>query len=421
METTKDNKTTSEVTAETAPASNLEKDATVVTGQSGDQPVTVVMNPPKKRKIGIVVGIVVLLLFLIGGGSLAAWYFCIYNSPEVIAYDAMRQLLSAEHVTTSGTVNLASSKPDEDGNIISAELVFYTMAPNLPSSSQVTLDVSERDQDGKVVDNHQINLYLGVTTMSDGVVYLKVGDLVNTFNQALAAQDLTLEELDDTTRFAYSIVEMLDNEWWQISLQDIMGEFFDDTIIDPVDEFYNCILSAADEHTGVAEAYNQHRFVNITKTDQEAVTDGATRYLLSLDHTKLADFINALPETAGAEKAIVCYNDFADEFDFDTISTSDFSEIATEDLEKILPNDQAIYLEIANFNHRLERIETQSVIDGIDIDIDLSFEYSEVEVSAPADYRPISDLFDEIFELVGEYFYGLGDFEIDQNTGILMM
>lgn len=441
MEPTKDSKNTTEKTTtnidnDTAPVvqqesvavvENLEKDATVVTGQAGDQPVTVVMNPPKKHKAGIIIGIVVFLLFLIGGGSLAAWYFCVYNSPEVIAYDAMRQLLSAEHVSTIGTIRIAESE-SQDGFVNVAELKLASSSMSLPNSTSVSLNLSQRYKDNdQVVDDHELSLDLGLAAMSDGVIYLQVENLADTFDQALDAQGIALEDLDAIGQFAYAVVELVDNQWWQISVKDVLEELnFDDSISNPIVDFYNCLMAASQERTDIAKLYDAHRFVKIEKTEQQATTAGTTRYQMTLDRAALAAYVNALPSTAGAEKAIVCYNALADEFDFDSISATDFPEIDVEDLEKELPGDYTAYLEIANFSHQLKRIEVQGSTDDTKVDGDLTFEYSAVDVTPPSDYRPITDLFEEIFELVGEYFYGpdfigLDDFEIDQDAGIMMM
>lgn len=433
MEPTKDSKNTTKTTKttktvkttteeENIPIQEVDKDATIVTGQAGDQPVTVVMNPPKKHKIGIIVGIVIFLLFLIGGGALAVWFFCIYSSPEVVAYDAMRQFMSAEHVSSAGLVRITSSEPDEDGNITVADLNFASSSMRLPNSTVVNLNVSERNRDNEIVDDHEISLGLNFTMLSDGTIYFKTGDLAKTIDKALSAEDADLDELDDMGQFAYAIVELLDNQTWQISLGDVLDEMdLDHSIADPITDFYNCALSAAQENNDLAKLYDTHRFIQISKTDQAADTSGDTLYQVALDYTAMADFANALPETAGAEKAIVCYNNLADEFDFDHLSTSDFPEVETKDLEKILPDDHQLYLEISDFGHRLDSIKLKTKNDDVEVSVDLGFGYTAVEVTAPTDYRPVTDLFEEVFGLVGEYFYGLDDSDLNQGAGAIFI
>lgn len=429
MEPTKDSEKIKKTTAtvETTPVEEgekIDKDATIVTGQAGDQPVTVVMNPPKKHKVGIIVGIVVFLLFLIGGISLAVWYFCIYNSPEVVAYDAMRQLITAEHVSTTGTVRIAEAE-SLDGFINVAELEFNSSSMSLPNSTSVSLNISQRYEDNdQVVDDHEISLDLGFVVMSDGVIYLQVEHLIDTIDKAIATEDTTLDDFDDTVQFAYAIAELIDNQWWQISLGDILDELdFDSTIADPVTDFYDCILSAAGENANLAKLYDAHRFVEITKTDQAAVTSGTSRYQVALNYEQMANFVNALPETTGGEKTIVCYNDLADEFDFSHISAKDFPKVKAKDFEKALPSDYQLYLEISNFGHQLKRVEAAITVNGVKIDGFLNFDYSAVEATAPSDYRPITDLFEDAFELFGEYFYGISgtDPYPYQNSGVVFI
>lgn len=425
MEPTKDSKKATEVKA--TPVEKVEeinKDATVVTGQDGDQPVTVVMNPPKKHKIGIIVGIVVFLLFLIGGISLAVWYFCIYSSPEVVAYDAVRQFVSAEHITAAGTTRIASSEPDEDGHITVAELTLMSSSVRLPNDTFASLNISERDADDEVVDNHQISISLSLTVLADGTIYFKTGGLVETIDLALDAEGADLDDLDETSQFAYAVAELLENQAWQISLADVLDELdLGSAITDPMTDFYDCVFSAASEHTDLAKLYDAYRFVGITKSDQAAVTSGATRYQVALDYGKLANFVNALPETTGGEKIIVCYNDLADEFDLDFITAKDFPKVQATDFEKLLPSDYQLYLEISNFGHQLKRIEAQSTTRDITFDGFLDFDYSAVEVTAPSDYRPITDLFGDVFELFGEYFYGISGIDSYdyQNSGVIFI
>lgn len=429
MEPTKDSKKTKKPTTavEATPVEAVEeidKDAAIVTGQDGDQPVTVVMNPPKKHKIGLIVGIVIFLLFLIGGVSLAVWYFCIYNSPEVVAYDAMRQFISAEHIGTGGTVRIASSEPDEDGNTTVAELILLSTYARPSSDNFISLNLTERDRDDKVVDDHQILISLSFTLLSDGTIYFKTGNLIETIDQIIAAEETDLGDLDDITQFAYAVVELLDNQTWQISLGDVMDELdLDSTTADPVEDFYDCILSAAGENANLAKLYDAHRFVEITKTDQVAVTSGASRYQVALDYEQMAGFVNALPETTGGEKAIVCYNDFADEFDFNHVSAKDFPKVKAKDFEKILPSDYQLFLEISDFGHQLKRIEVAGTVDGVKFDGFLGFDYSVVEVTAPSDYRPITDLFEDAFELFGEYLYGVGSIDSSsyQTPGVVFI
>ena len=346
MEPTKDSKNTTKTTTKTTmtePSTSVEtvdKDATVVTGQSGDQPVTVVMNPPKKHKFGIIVGIVVFLLVLIGGVALAAWYFCVHNSPDVIAYDAMRQFMSAEHISTSGTVRIASSEPDEDGNITVADITLTSSSMRLPNSSVIDLNLSERDRDNEIVDDHEISLGLSFTILSDGVIYFRTDNLSETIDEALSAEETDLDDIDDMSWLAYDIIELLDNQTWQISLDDVLDALdLDSSISEPVTDFYDCILSATGENADLAKLYDSHRFVQITKTDQASSTSDATRYQVALDYEQMADFVNTLPETTGSEKAIACYNNLADEFDFSHVAVKDFPTVKAKDFEKTFPSD----------------------------------------------------------------------------------
>lgn len=424
MKPTKENKqtTTVEVPAEdVAVVDKIEKDDAVVAGQSGDEPVTVVMKAPKKHKIGIVIGIVVFLLLLISGASVLVWYFCIYNNPEVVAYDAVRQLISAEHVMTNGIVKIASSEADENGNKTVAELQFTTSSKNLPNNTSVTLNVSERDRNDEVVDNHDISLSLGWAVLSDGTLYLQTRNLIETFDQALAAEEKKVEDLDEMEQFAYAVIELIDNEWWQISLGDILGELdFSRAMASPISDFYSCVLDAATDYDGIAKLYDAHRFVGITKDEKSAATPGATRYQVELHYDVLADFVNGLPETPGAEKALTCYNNFASDYGFAHFQKTDIPEVSASDLEKLLPGDHDLYLEITNFGHELRRLEVDSIIGGVDVNSDLTFSYTEVAFSEPVTYRPITDLLEDLYQLFGEYFYGLGSFEADANKTVLI-
>lgn len=401
--------------ADLASAPIVDKGDTVTTGVVADEPVTVVMKPPKKNRGGVIAIIIILILLLLSGGAFAFWYFAVYSNPENVAYDALRQFVSAPNVVTNGTVELVSEQTGDTRIVASFD--FDTSSLRVPNSTDVKLSISERDQDDKVVDQHHFELNLGTAILTGGDIYFRVSNAMKALEQLSQSSESGLDAYGELGAMAYEIIEIIDNEWWQISLDDLVASLeIKKSEAQPALAFYDCVLEIAKSNwaSELAPLFKEHQFVHIRKTDQPASATGRSVYAVTdIQHEALANFINALPESASANAFYACYNQYArainDGGQIDELSASDFDEVATSDITDAMPDDLEIYLEISDFGHQLHKFNGIAKQDDDKLAADLTFDYSDVAVSAPDNYKPITDLIDEIAEIVSEHLYGSED------------
>lgn len=380
------------------PANVVEVDpeAAIVTGTEDSNPVTVVVNPPKKSKLGLIVAIVVLILFLIGGGCLAYWYFGVYNKPENVALDATKNFITAPSITTSGKISITT--PQAGHNDISVVIEFNNASNRLPDSTTAKLSISERDsQSGEIIDNHEVSINLGTTIMKDGVIYFQISHLRESF-------DLIVEESDERydkewIEIAEEVIDLIDNEWWRISVADLVEEIAGEDTATKFTETYECILNVASSYdrSEIAAIYTRNPFAKVQKTDQEATEAGSSVYELTIDNDAYAGFVNALPTSNLAESLYACYNNTDPRAE---ISAEDFDPITGADVSEVIPEDFKILATITDGSHRLKGLKFSNEDITGTFEVDLNFDYVETVVSAPESYRDITELVDDISEII---------------------
>lgn len=387
--------------------------------------VTVPYEQPKKKHTGLIIALIILIIALLGAAGAAVWYFVYYNNPETVAFDAINGMLHEKYVTASG--QLVS---DIEGANMQVKLTADAKSSGFTNDSKFTLELMPRDDSGQDVLEEPIKIILNDVVMSDGVIYFQVDNLVETLDRAMREQSVTEEDLTSSMAMAYELAEVIDGEWWRISVPDIIDEIAPNLEeAKPVREFYSCIISSlgSDIKGEIAAVYEKNRFVNVERMnakDIESFTTDAGNgiYRVTFDYDKMAGFTNALPHTAYANKVYDCYNTYVDDMyaiaqdsvepDVETeltkpkhISAEDASEATAKDLEKAFPNDADVYLEISDFGHRLNGLHVNAIHGESKVQSDLKFKYEEVTINAPEKYRPVTDLMGDIMAIIREATY----------------
>lgn len=401
-------KISSQPSPEPANVVEVGTDAAVVPGTENETPVTVVVKPPKRSKLSTVVAIVFLILFLIGGGCLAYWYFGVYNKPENVALDAMRQFITAPSVTTNGKISIVASQSYASKVVVTVE--FDSSSRKLPNSTTTKLSIAERDDDGEVIDDHEITIDLGSAIMSDGVIYLQISHLQESFDLIMENDDTPAD--NDFIDLIQDVIDLIDGEWWRISVPDLISELGDDEMADEFAEYYNCAIDVVNkaDYSEIATIYTQNPFISVEKSDQDSTESGETIYNVKLENDAFAGFINAIPYTKLAEDAYACYND---DDSYGEVVAEEYEPITGADVERVIPDDVTILATINNGNHRLKKFHLDAANSKQPVTVDLEFDYSEVEVSAPESYRDVTELVDGISEIIYKAFNVSGKTPID--------
>lgn len=376
-----------------------------------DEPSNPFRSSEKTSHIGMVLGIIatVIILGIIG---IAIWFFGFYSNPDKVAYDAVENLLIAPNVITSGSVVIETDMDDSPLKRFSLELENSSRI--LPSSSTARLSL-------EFTNDMDIDLQVSTVFMRNGVIYIQFSDLVESIEKL---------KLDQDTKDALSLyldtIEVIDNEWWQISVPDIIDSLeLESAQSNSVKEIYSCVVEAmgSDVSGEMARFYGTNKFLQIKQVNKDTIPSyqgtswNNNLYRISIDKQKYADFTNRIPETDTAQNFFDCYNNVMRKYggeDAEQIDLSDIDEISADDVE--WSEDLTLYAEISRFDHRLNQIFGEKVEDNIKMSVSLAFDYQEVEVSAPSNYRPLTDLIDEITEII---YSGKENLEVENGLGVI--
>lgn len=357
-------------------------------------------NPKPSRVPLIVLGILAVIVLILG--CVGIWFYGFYNNPDKVALDAVTNLLSASNVTMNGTLTV---KPFDSDDSRHMTLKLGSASNHLPNSTTASLELS-------LDDGQEINLNLGTVQMSDGVIYLQISKIMETID----GLGLTVAERAEYEE-VFSVLEVIDNEWWRISIPELIDDFeFEDEQASGLKELYACTVNVMNEDVSgeLTTLYRRQPFVEVKEIAQisangmPGVMDykpafGNNLYEISLNESNLANFINALPATETAESFYSCYNNVMDKYAAegelpDHISAEDFDEVSASDFS--FTDDQHFYMEVSQFGHQIQTLHFHQNDDDFVTSGQLTLGYSAVKVTPPDSYRPITELVDELTDLI---------------------
>lgn len=361
------------------------------------------VNPPKKKRTGLLAGLIVLLIAVLAAVGAAVWYFCFYSNPDKVAYDAIVNFIEQPNVVTEGAVVVKAET--DDGGIFSVVADIDTKTNGAAGESAVNLKLDLVDQDDEVINSDSYELGIGNIITSDGVFYIRVDKLIDIVDAMLSDMETSVAELGEGFEVIYDVLDEVDGEWWRISVPELVDEFIEDnSIARPIKEFYACFVDATqqDMSAQMVELYNQNRFVDIEKIEG-GLFGGDSKYRATLNYDKMAAFMNGTLDIESEKGIEDCASQLSDElggsYSFDKTYTN------TSELEKYL-NDFEVEMTISNFGHELRSISVSMIDLGEDEKFVASFKFAhpEVEIVEPTSYRSIAELFERAAEVFIEYY-----------------
>ncbi len=374
-----------EITTETKVGAVVEQPVVVVEDTATEVPKT-----QKKGKSWLIGVIIATVLFLSICGA-AIWYFVFYNNPDKVAYDAINKLITADNVAIDGGL-VASS---DDLQII---VDIDSTSNKLPNSSVVKAVITPRND---TEDAFSINLDVGSIQMKDGDIYLQVSGILDSLKEA------GIDESDEDNAILIEYLEEFEGEWWKISIPEIVDEFELGEFGDGIKEAYTCVVNAANKNNSseLAKLYDQNRFIKvdpIKEIRKGAVStqpeSGYKYYEVSLDKENLASYINGIPNLDNVKDVSNCLNDVFEEY-YDGSFEITSENVSASDID--VPENLKLYLEISQFGHELRSIQgsydDNTNDEVVDFSFGVLFKYDAApDVSAPSNYRPITELIEEI-------------------------
>lgn len=345
-----------------------------------------------KRRTQMIIAAIIGVLVLILGG-LAIWFFAFYNNPEKVMLDGVNNIFRAPNISLNG----GGSMTLREGNDDTVQMVILNLTSSsskLPNATDVSLLIT-------LANEQSINLQLGTVQMTDGAIYLKVSGIMDSVRSMGLEADAEgeMEEL-------FSALETIDGEWWRISVRDVLEDMSGSReVADLYGSLYDCVLEAGtrDNSKTLVELYKQNKFIKVTPVKKIASGDGYTDYTaqawhnlyeITIDKNALAEFINTIPDTAMAEEMYTCYNNAMAQYNpgADEISASDFDEISASDID--IPEELHLYAEVSQFGHKIRSIWAYADSDEWQNSFAVTLGYQEATVSAPSEYRDITELFE---------------------------
>ncbi len=385
---------------------------------------------PKKKRTGLITCIIAVVLVLILGGGFTA-FALIKNQPENIAAESFANLLNADKVAVSGDFTL-TTKNSTTGTIDSVTVSLDTKTSDNNQAMETAVTISLPDQ------NKTYSLGLSETMLKNGVIYIKasgltevyqnvVSSLLDSYLESLSQQNLisdtyktcqAIEDFDayvecldqaeaitsqdslttitntnliaETKAQIESIIKKVDDNWLEISIQDILdneliSKYIDQSQKDNIQNTYDCVINTLNNKPSysneLSDLYMNNKFVKATSADD-------SYYKISFDNQKLADYLNKISDTK-------LVSDFASCNNIDTNHNTSISAENVSNLTETLPN---IYAKFDGFlTHHLTDIKIEQDTNYYKFSSNINITYpSNLTINAPENSLPIMDVVEEI-------------------------
>lgn len=375
-----------------------------VTQSKSTKPAKNTKATKKHSKTPLIIAVIVAVLALLGA-AFAAWYFCIHSNPDKVVLDAVNSVLTDDNLAIDGELQFLRTNTDNDSGLNWATFTFDSSSQTLPNTTNVHLKMS-------VDEDEILEFDLGAVQVRDGVIYLRVSGIMAALEDKVT--DDVYEEMSDL----FELLDLIDGEWWRISVSELTSYLGLGETGQYYQSLYDCTVQTLNNNhaTELRQLYQDQKFLSIARnTSIIPNQDHVTVYDAKLDHEKLAAFLNGLFDTDAAKSYYACYNHTMQELynedyielpwgggfhpdpaDAPTLSAEDFDEISATDVEHFLPNDLSVNLYIDNWTHRLRIVTIDFQLDDYAVAGMFSPRHQEAVIFEPEQYRPITDLLDEI-------------------------
>ncbi len=368
---------------------------------------------PKPNHKGLIVGLIILAVLMLVVGGLAIWFFVFYNNPTKVAFDALGNLVSAENVNTIGSVRIAPPAGVGDSFPLKNIMVNFDSAGALPGATNATLSFDlefeelQHPEDEITypvtptdygLEEGHVEIKLGTVQMTDGVIYLRVAGIMASLEEIGAKEG---SPIYDSMQEFIEVVELLDDEWWQISVPDLIDNFESEgDMNEALKDLYDCTLNLVreDKSAELKQLWVAHPFAElepISRSEFGQTASGGWNgyYNLKFNTTELASFVNGMADTTAARNFYACYNAAAEKAgEDDEISPEDIDEVDASDFSALESSNIVTHLEVSRFGHQLKGITANSTsTTDTQVSTSLMFTYQPATIVAPDTYRPISE------------------------------
>lgn len=359
----------------------------------------------KNKRTSIIIGLVALAVAILAG--IFTWYFVVFNNPTRKVADAVSNLLTAKHLQVSGTLRFApidESTITSDVNGIEINIFNSSRMP-APSEQKGTIVV-------KRIDNDDLTLGFSYRISTDHVIFLKFDGLMDVF-QEIEREQLAAGVYDDTTVRAKEyqdlkeILQKVDDEWWQISVPELVRHYgLDREIVTTYEDLFVCLedySQALLTDEKYANLYRQSPFLEVSEYDRSWDLDSVrsaqsqgTLYNVGFKSQEVADFANQLIDLDVTKDYQKCSRAA-------TGSSESIDNVNPDDVTELVDDNQTKFVvAVDDWSHQLQGLFFKGEQSRTAITGGIEFTYEDYQYQSPEEYLPITDLIDLIASKMNE-------------------
>lgn len=353
----------------------------LTTNVPSQPPIMNAIQPPKKKRTGLIVGIIlgsIGLLLLIGA---ALFYFLWWQNPQRMVEDAIIGLFRSQNIAQKGTITMKNENftatvnydASRDGNA------------NTKATATLKFDFTQFDSP---VEIQAEGIY-----SQDGVLYVKTGNLSEAVDQLIEVQAEEsasyYSSLDATARQQYiadvktqskklldPVIKKIDDQWLKFS----PDENTEDSNAQCVSEVVNTLSSDKNAAQEVYDVYRKNSFIEVAK--EVAKRDNTRGFELTINKDLAKAFTSDLAVTTVGKQLKECDIDTEDVLDAQTADT----DVAT-----------TFTIWVAPLTHQMTEAELTAKGDATSLDASIKFNKNTASaIDPPKDAKDIKDVMKEM-------------------------
>lgn len=348
--------------------------------QPAERPLVVpdsIVEPKQRKHTARNVILIILAILILGCAGAAIWFFAYYNNSEKVATDALQNFISAENISMSASYK----QPGNTSTSFEANLLANR---HLPASLSISTTIDNNNG-----DQRQLSTHLNID--SEGVIYADVDGIP----ELLGITEEVRAEADALGEDAQTVLGLIDDveaETWRIDIPEIVNELNLDS---EYGKSYTCMINNIQQNSStdaIVSAYTNNQFFNIKEASDHSLFNNS--YDLSINSTKLAQFLNDIAQSEFATRVQNCFSNT------DAITVDTTSKVSESDIEAMVGELPVINIKVDWLSHQLTSLSTK---DG-DATLAANFAYPEkINIVLPESYRDATELLDQFTDVVSIY------------------
>lgn len=339
------------------------------------QPIMNVVQPPKKRRTGLIIGIVTGSVVLVALIVLTLLYFLWWQNPQRMVNNAVAQLALTKKGVVSGKLTA-----ENDELSMTVDFKGVSNAPKSSAEADLTVKFKEQPSLGEV------QLKLETVVADSETMYVKVDGLMTLLRKALGSS-FTLDGGLGGTSYSRSEVQMLsvlgpvvrkaDGNWVKISTKNLTGV---DANSDCVTGLMKKLQSNDKARQELADIYRKNGFLVVKRSIEDK--NGARGFEIDLKSDAAKDkakkFAEELNKTDVGRDLKRC---------FEKDSTRDGAS------KKTAADNETLKIWVDGWSHTLRSVELSGSQDGTKISMSFDLQLDkEQEVKVPTDAKDLKEV-----------------------------